>query len=367
MDTMKKIVVMALLLGTFGTLAAQYTLQPTLPVAGMVQKTQLWNVLAVNSSNNTVNCRLELVLRDRTNGLEQITATSSEFTLSKGARQLSNALLSPIQYNNINTGFVGKGNDQLLPIGNYVACYRLSTISSKPAVLAEECIQLDVEPLSPPMLAFPADSAVLNIQPAQFTWIPPSPQQLFNQLGYEVMIAEILPNQKAEEAIQQNMPFFIELHTPYNLLSYAGNGTAFQKDKWYAWQVVAKDDRSYAAKSEVWVFKVKDSVAQQETVTAAYYPLSRNLAESKTVMVKNGKDLFVQHYSYDREYTGTLTICLAGTDKVLAQQTMTMAYGDNFFSVPLSNAIQKDKTYQLKLTDTQGRSYYLMFKREKQD
>lgn len=346
---------------------AQYTLQPAIPTNGMLQKGQLWNLLVVNSSNNAVNCRLELTLRDRVTGLEQITATSSEFVLNKGARQFTNSLLAPTRYNNINTSFVGRGNEELLPIGNYVACYRLTTVGAKPVDLAEECTQFDIEPLSPPMLAFPADSAVLNIQPGQFTWIPPTPVQLFNHLSYEVMITEILPNQKAEEAIQQNLPFYMDLHAPFSLLNYNGTGGTFQKDKWYAWQVIAKDDRNYAAKSEVWTFKIKDSVIQQVPIPTSYAQLSNSLSDAATVAIKEGKALFMKYYSYEKEYLTKLKISRLNDTKAILEKETSIAYGDNFISMPLPSSIKKGETYQLTLTDSKGTSHYLLFRKEKQD
>jgi len=346
----------------FGLLKAQYTLQPTIPLAGMMQKSQLWNVLVVNNTNNQVNCRLELTLRDRVSGMEQLTASSSEFVLSKGAKQLTNGLLAPIQYNNINTIFTGRGNDELLPIGNYMACYRLVTVGIKPTDLAEECTQFDIEPLSPPMLAFPADSSLLNIQPAQFTWIPPTPQQLFNRLYYEVMITEILPNQKAEEAIQQNLPFYIDLNAPYSLLNYSGTGGVFQKDKWYAWQVVAKDDKSYAAKSEVWVFKIKDSVPVKETKQPTYFLLDNSSSNRGSVVV-DGTDLNIKYYSYDRDYDTEIRI-LTKEGKPIYTLVTKISYGDNYLRIKLPSKIESNQVYDFFMVDLKGNPHSLKFTRK---
>jgi hypothetical protein len=362
---MKRICLLAILQMLYGLVHAQYTLQPTLPTAGMVQKSQLWSVLVVNSSANAINCRLELTLRDRTSGLEQLTATTAEFSLNKGAKQLNNTLLAPVQYNTLGMGFIKRGNDELLPIGNYTACYRLSSVGTKPAVLAEECLSFDIEPLSPPLLSFPADSSILAIQPSQFSWTPPSPAILFNQLAYDVLITEILPGQKPEEAMQQNLPFYTAPNTPYNMLAYKGMGAKLQKDTWYAWQVVARDERSYAAKSEVWVFKVKDSLPQANATAVSYYALSSTAPA--TVTIDKEKELFVQFYSYERDHEAKLTIQQIGGNRPLEDRAIKVSYGDNYLAIPIPASVESNKAYQLTLTDIKGKKHMLLFKKEKKD
>src|SRR5882757_3802717 len=250
---------MLLLTGMCTLSVAQVTIQPALPSVGLVQKDQLWNLSVINSSTKTYECRLELVLRDRLTGQEIITASTGIFTLQPGARQLNVNALSPIMYNYIAPGTDNKLQG-LLPAGMYTACYTLASTATKEADLAQECVSFDTEPLSPPMLIFPADSSLLDIAPKQFSWTPPTPAGMFDRLHYEVLIVEINEGQKANEAIQQNLPFYNDDNVFTNMLNYSSATTNFEKDKWYAWQVIAKDDRNYAGKSETWVFKIKDKI-----------------------------------------------------------------------------------------------------------
>ena len=235
---------------------AQVYIQTTLPTVGLVQKNQLWNLVLISGSTAFMEGKLELVLRDRQTGMELMTATTSRFSLPKGSLSVNVNNLNPIQYNYLG---MEPGNmlNGLLPTGAYIACYSFTKITpDKQEQLTEECVSFDIEPLSPPMLIFPGDSSELEAMPAQFTWTPPTPAGMINRLQYEIQITEIRPGQKADEAIQDNMSFYNSANVMNNFLTYPATLPAFEKDKWYGWQVVARDDRNYAGKSEVWVFKV---------------------------------------------------------------------------------------------------------------
>ncbi len=235
---------------------AQVYIQTTLPTVGLVQKTQLWNLVLINGSPAPMEGKISLALRNRSNGSELLAATTSRFTLNKGSMPVNVNNLNPIQYNYI--GMMADASfNGLLPVGAYTACYSFSRINGeKMELLTEECVAFDVEPLSPPMLLFPADSAELEVQPAQFTWTPPAPAAMMGRLQYDIQIAEILPGQKPAEAIQQNTGFYNRSGVAANLLTYPASLPAFETGKWYCWQVTARDEKNYAGKTETWVFRV---------------------------------------------------------------------------------------------------------------
>jgi len=286
------ILLMALLLkGASG----QLSIQSVMPASGLVQKSQLWNLVIINNSSQEYKVVIDLVLTDRITGLEIMTASTGRFDIGKGTRQLNPGLLQPIQYNYL-AGWIDNRTSEMLPIGLYTACYRLShVISNKTFPLAEDCIQFDVEPLSPPMLIHPADSAVLEKAPQQFSWIPPTPASLFSNLHYEVIITELLNGQKAPEAIQDNIPFFLNGSVYVSNMPYTASSIPFEVNKWYAWQVVARDNSTYAAKSETWVFKVRDSLAPLPIVASPYIKLEPKAGEVS--IVKKGM-LKMEYYNY---------------------------------------------------------------------
>lgn len=347
------------LLGTgLSIVSAQINIQPVIPMAGVIQKSTLWNIVLTNTSLNTFECRLELTIRERTNGMEVMTATTGSFQMSGGAKQLNANFLLPIQYNYIAPSFSSR-TDDFIPIGDYIACYRLTYGKD---ITAEECVSFDVEPLSPPMLINPADSSVLDLQPSQFAWIPPSPTNLFSRLQYEVLITEIQPGQKAEEAMQQNLPFYTEPNVQINNITYSGMATSFEIEKWYAWQVIAKDDNNYAAKSEVWVFKINDKSSINMIVDAAPFVKMKKYNPEKGI-AQNG----VLKLSYLNETSDTVAkinfIDLSSPEKVTKTITIPIKQGENLikYNVAKELKFQKGKLYKAEIINSRNEKWEMLF------
>jgi hypothetical protein len=344
------------------TAQAQVTLQPGIAAAGLVQKNQLWNIMAVNSGTAAYECRLRLILTDRVTGLEVFTASTAQFSLPKGAKQLNVNTLTPIQYNYLSVDT--RNNLQtLLPAGMYNACYSIISTLPKEETLAEECIQFDAEPLSPPMLVFPSDSSVLDAAPAQFSWTPPLPAEMFSRLHYEVLITEINEGQKADEAIQQNIPFYSEGNVVSNSLNYPGSAGHFEKNKWYAWQVVARDDRNYAGKTETWLFKINAEAKEKNTNTAPFIKLS---VQPQETAILQGGILKMEYYNFLSDENAKIFITRISDNKLLLQTILPITAGQNFLQYDLNKKIKLDPDvyYEVKLVNSAGEAFYMKFKPE---
>jgi hypothetical protein len=335
----------------------QVTIQPGLPAVGLIQKNQLWNVLVVNGSPATYKCILAISLKDRSTGIDVLTATSGQFDVTAGAKQLNVNLLNPILYNYV-TGGADNRMQGLLPAGTYMACYQLVTVATgKPETLAEECVQFDAEPLSPPMLIFPADSSLLETLPNQFSWIPPTPEGMFDRLRYELMITEVKEGQKAEEALQVNIPFYNDGALFSNRMNYPASAIAFEKEKWYAWQVTARDDKAYAGKSEVWVFKI---TKEAKTVTPVndIYLLMQD--EVKGTYQINSKNLHIKYFSYssDDEAKVIFSDEKGNTIKTVPQKIIQ---GDNYFDFSLTHQFHSGKAYRVIIAEKNNKRHILTF------
>jgi hypothetical protein len=358
---MKKIFLGFAILLLAEQLVAQVTMQLSVPATGMIQKNQLWNVLVVNPTNKQYDCRLELVLRDRITGQEVMTATTGQFTIASGSKQLNATVLSPIQYNNILSG-IDTRLQGLLPTGSYTACYASSSITLKETNLAEECISFDAEPLSPPMLIFPADSAELDNAPTQLSWTPPTPEGMFDRLHYEIAITEIKDGQKAPEAIQENLPFYADGALYTNNMNYPGTATSFEKDKWYAWQVVARDDRNYAGKSEVWVFKVKSPSIGQLIVEQAPFTKMRKDNPDKGI-APNGI-LKLSYINETADSFAQVNIIEPGNqNKIIASFTVALKPGENLLenNVKKKFHLQEGVIYQAELINSRKEKWVMQF------
>ncbi|HMG82216.1 MAG TPA: hypothetical protein VK559_04205 [Ferruginibacter sp.] len=355
---MKKIIIAIgfSLIGYLGT--AQITLQPLLPQVGFFQKSQLWNVLAINNSGSMQECYLQLSLQDRRTGLEIMSATTSSFTLPAGTKQLTEANLNPIQYSYFSSGNI---SGQFLPIGSYMACFKLMGSGHLSGELNEACAPFDVAPLSPPMLIMPSDSSVLKVQPGQFSWVPPSPFTMFQQLHYELVIAEILSGQQPQEAVELNAPFYMDLNVPTNSMNYTGAYPSFEQGKWYAWQIIAQDGENYAAKTDVFDFKIDtNSVQLKPSTEMPFITLKRNL-EAGAAICKG--DLRVE---YDNELNDKTIdykiIALDNANNNIAQSgKLQLKPGKNFIDISLKNHFEINKIYLFQLINSRSEYWNAKF------
>lgn len=337
---------------------AQVSLQPSIPVVGLLQKDQLWNILVVNSTNQEYNCRLELVLQDRMTSQEVLTASTGFFRVAPGANPININSLNPVQYNYISTNFNSRVQN-LIPAGNYIACYNLTVRDG--TSLANECTSFDSEPLSPPMLAFPADSSELNLSPAQFSWMPPTPDGMFSRLHYEILITEISSNQKPGEAVEQNIPLYSNGNLFSNLLNYPSSAIAFEKNKWYAWQVIARDDRNYAGKSETWTFKItQENKTESSTESQSYVLIKNNKEITEGIHHITGDTLRFKYYSFDKERDQTIQF-LNTENEVVQEVRQKIIYGDNFFNFKASDVFKKERVYTILITDSKEDKHTALF------
>ncbi len=343
---------------------AQVSLQATVPTVGLIQKNQLWNLTLINSSNRNFDCRLQLAIRDRSTGQEVITATTGQFILAAGAKQLNANLLAPIQYNYLNA-FAGNQLQALLPVGTYIACYTLTADNIKENNLAEECVQFDAEPLSPPMLSFPADSTQLENVPGQFTWLPPMPAAMFDRLRYDIIVAEVKEGQKAAEAIEANLPQHAQGNLLANQFSYTANLPKLETDKWYAWQIIAKDNHTYAAKSEVWVFMVKPNHIAEIVKRAPYIKLTETPG---TVTILHQGALKLEYHNFSTDSIATIWVYEAQNrqqyERSAKRMELTLAQGQNYLQYDLSKKMRlnEETIYEVMLQGRNGQRFYMKFK-----
>jgi hypothetical protein len=347
--------------------SAQVQIQTTLPSSGLVQKNQLWNLVVVNSSINTLLGRLEMTLIDRQTSQELMTASTGEIELVKGVNILNSNKLNPIQYNYIGVE-PDRGFNSLLPAGTYSVCYAFAVNpESKKTIIAEECIAFDIEPLTPPMLIFPADSSILEIPPTQFTWTPPAPIGMLHDVRYDVIITEVLPNQKAVEAIEQNPSFFNTRTSPNNYLGYSAAYPKFEKDKWYAWQIISRDKNNYAAKTDAWVFKVANPNPIPPALNSMAYVELKMSASEKTI-APNG---YLRFHYFNQLGDSAVNVMISNISvnaKLTTESfSLSVVRGQNFIQKDLTRRMkmQEGHVYMLTLENSAGEKWFVQFEVKK--
>jgi hypothetical protein len=350
-----------LFLGT--ALQAQVSISLQEPPSGVVQKNQLWNVTLIYSGNTPLNVTIGLSLFDIRDNQPVLTAFTRPVALTKGVRQLRASDVAPVDYNYFSPAFNNSRlPDAFLPVGNYRVCYTVYTGEQHGEnVQAEECINLEVQPLSPPQLNMPADSAVLETPYPQFNWLPPTPVILFGDLNYDILVTEVLQGQTSGTAIQENIPVYNMQRLSTLVNNYPASYKSLDTCKTYAWKVIAKNGDLFAAQSETWTFTIgtKKPVALVPA-NAAYLELKAGNSNTGTGSIP-GNVLGIKYYSYDKTHDAVVRF-LNQQGRVVKEITKNIQYGNNFIVFKLDHSFSPDAVYDIEITDLQGSRYRASFR-----
>ncbi len=341
---------------------AQVTLSVQVPPTGVIQKSQLWNLVLVNTGNIPVDVSVKLTLLSTIDNRPVMTATTSRISLNKGAKQIGINDVAPVQYNYLSSVFnVDRNPDGFLPIGNFEACFTVyKQVSDSYVELAEECVPVEVAPLSPPQLNTPFDRDTLSTPYPSFTWLPPAPLPLFSDLSYDIVIVEMQPGQSSMQAVQQNIPVYNTSNLEDLALLYPASNKALDTAKWYAWRVIARNDHQLVAQSEVWSFIIKGVRVPLPTPVSSNYILLRKGRQVSGINMVGNNLLGLKYYSHDAPHEALVRI-LNADGTVVQEIKQAVVYGDNFLSYPLSGVYSKNKVYTVDISDRDGNHYTAFF------
>ncbi len=346
----KRIALLSIGLACFAV-HGQVAITAQVPSAGFVHKEQLWNLVVINNSDvNEVNIRMSL--KDAVTGQVVFSANSSNFFLSKGTNVLSPGQLNPVVYNYVQPGYT----DDFLPLGSYIACYQLADYKD-PSPLGEECVTMNIEPLSPPLLNAPANQSVLPGPYPLFTWMPPSPLNLFNDLNYDLTVVEVLPGQSGTEAIQYNLPIYSKSNLDQPMDNYPATFAALDTGKLYAWQVIAKNGNNYSAATDVWTFSLTEEILKPAAKGSSYMVLQNDLQGTYSVQ---SDTLHIKYFSFDQAHASDIGF-YDDRGKLIYTVKQVIQKGDNYFDFPVNNRIVPDKVYKVKVADRNNKFHSLTF------
>jgi hypothetical protein len=357
----KKGLLICLLLAVMPAASAQVSMTLQIPPVGVLVKPQLWNMLLINASAYALVVQVNLVITDEKNNQTVLTASTMPISLPKGAKQIQAKDLGAIQYTYVDPAYRTDGNPNgLLPVGNFQACYMVvNTLKSAP--LAQACIQLNVDPLSPPLLSSPADSGQVYTPYPQFTWLPPTPPGMFSDLSYDMVLVSILPGQSAGDALQENVPVYSGGLIRNLYLNYPSSYPALDTTKTYAWRIVALNSGQPAGMSDIWTFRyVKGAPAWQAQQPIPYIALQRMLGAA---VASSGETLKLTYNNVAADTTVQYIIHGLNDpgNPVLQQGMVTLKYGSNFLQIPLSGGYAKGKVYLFQLTNRRNEMWSLKF------
>jgi len=353
-----------LLQGLLHITHAQVSMTLQVPPTGVLVKNQLWNMVLVNSGSTNVLARVNLVLLDLQTNQPVITAVSAPVSLSKGARQLQARDLGPVQYAySIPASRVDMDPNGMLPAGRYQVCYTIVNIQKANNTLVENCIQINVDPLSPPLLNTPADEDKVITPYPQFTWLPPTPVGLFNDLAYAMIIVEVLPGQGKADAIQQNIPVNNAVYTKNLYWNYPASGKSLDTARVYAWRVVAMNSGKAVAMSDIWTFKVTAMKPNSQPVKEDPYVEVKRAQDASIATTGNVLRITYNNAAADSLIKYSISSIEEAGNPVVQEGELILQYGTNLLQVPLkkNKKMVENKVYLFRFTNSRNESWTVKF------
>ena len=343
-----RLVLIAVLLLSATIVQGQFNIA-ILPTGGIYLKSQLWNVSVSSTSTTTVEAMLRLELKDIQSRQTVLSGQSARFRVSPGVKKIQLSEIEPVAYNYGAGVVMDRSANGTLPIGKYQVCYQLIwTYGENQTAATDDCDEIEVEPLSPPLLTMPENDSVVDRANPNFTWVPPAPLSMFGDLQYDLVLSPVLEGQSITDAIQQNLPMqqAAGLHQPF--FTYPLQGPQLEMNKRYAWQIIARDGAQYAVKSEVWSFRTAD----KPLVTGdnlVYLVLDGKTTGRETI----APDLL--HLKYTAGVARKAVLLLKTADgRILVTKTLSLHEGDNYLHIPLSGKFQSKQTYTAALQEPDG-------------
>jgi hypothetical protein len=347
--SMKKMMILLVLLtGLFGA-RSQVLLNLQLPPSGIYLKSQLWNFSIVNTAGQPIHVKIEMTFTDAANGQRIMTASSGIVLLTQQVTQLQSANLNPIVYSIISNVYNMDTNPNgFLPVGRFDVCYAVMQVNQDVTdKLTEECETIEVEPASPPILVEPADGSQSDITRPFFSWVPPAPVASFNNLMYDWVLVEVQGNQSPADALMQNAPVHTQQNLAVNSLQYPPALPELGYDKTYAWQVAAKSSNNAIAKSDIFTFSIKQ-----------YTP---------DTLQRPGGNGYYEYLNDINDTAARISICeITGTARTrinLDNDAVKLRFGYNYLVTDAGNSSGlKDKhIYLLELINSKQERWYLKF------
>jgi len=357
------VVVPALLLVLANPVHAQLFLTPQLTSVGLLKKDQLWNLVVVNNNEQLQSVQLQVSVAGLKSGTKVLNGSSRMFTLSKGVRQLQVADLGPIQYEYGNSELTDHDGNGLMPFGEYQICYTLFEQSGKTMLPAtEQCITVEVSPLSPPQLNMPQKGDTLSGKYPQFQWIPPAPLNMFTDLNYELLLVEVNKKQSPQEAIQKNAPLFHQYGLRDMFLPYPSSATALEAGKTYAWQVIARSGSNYAEKTESWDFVIADGPALTG-IKASGFPRLQQGTNALYYIFEN--QLQFAYTNMNGDSTASISFFKGRTQgEAIYRKSIQINAGENLISENLlkKQVFRENELYRFEIIDSRGATWSMLFK-----
>ncbi|MDP4262204.1 MAG: hypothetical protein Q8941_06700 [Bacteroidota bacterium] len=364
-STRSLLIVLVLLLFVPGFAKSQVILIPEVQGTGIVMKQQIWSLMINNLSGTVKKSILYITITDRTTSQTLLEANSGMLIVNPGAKRITYQDLSPVNFAVSIIGFSDvRQLNQPMPVGDYLVCYKLIEVESSPKEsLADECVKISTEPLSPPQLIRPENETLTREKRPVLSWSPPAPVNMFTSLSYDIIVSPLYEKQSPQEALQRNIPV-MTTSSVNNSLLYPSSFTDLEAGKTYVWQVVATDGGRFGGKSEVWSFTIMpDSVAK--IISSA--PFIRLKKQNNETTVLQQSILKMEYFNALADSVVHVEVYRAGEKNNKYKQSFSFDLrvkgGQNFLEYDLNGKLHADESsvYEVKLVNSRKEEWQMMF------
>ena len=165
-----------------------------------------------------------------------------------------------------------------IPEGTYRACVVMAAANG--LVLGEDCDTFTIVYPDPPQLIAPAPGEAITTPSPFFQWTPVVVPPAY-PVQYALQVAEVLPNQTAEEALNATIVHYQQPDLTVTNVQYPVSAQPFEPGKRYAWRVVAIDEMGFpptanGGLSEIRTFSFDDGSAVNGARTEILLTLSND-------------------------------------------------------------------------------------------
>jgi hypothetical protein len=149
-----------------------------------------------------------------------------------------------------------------------------------------------------------------------------------------------------------------------HLLTYPASGIPLDKQKIYAWQVTAYYSNLEIGKTDIWTFHFAKSNKEKVAVSAPKsFPFVQSKLKGSYYLAENDLCFAYNNRAYDGQLNYEIHENGNSSQLIENLPAITLREGLNYVQIDQMNlsGLNDGSVYLLKITDRQGRKYYLEF------
>lgn len=321
----------------------------------------VFNATFSNATGVTQRAYFIATIINTVNGVKYVSARTNVQEYGVGMKRLDITSLAPsYAYGNQSVELTG-----YLPYGNYQYCLRAIAETTNEEI-GSGCIDVEITPMSPPLLLSPDNGAEVSVPNPLLVWLPPTPVNPRMGVLYDLKLVEVLPNQSPYDAVQRNYALIEPKGMKHTNLPYPANATKLEEGKTYAWKVAAKSgDGNVIGETEIWTFtykKIRDQKTPEPMLPEAFSIPKEKIDGD---FVACGKILKVAYTdSLEKSKIELLDLTYKNLGEISAKRINSV--GEHRYDVDLTGSkVKEDNYYIIRITGTTGQTSFLTIRYKK--